>query len=416
MKAIINTSLLSRLKPKDKPYDVRDDKLIGFLVRVNISGKLLYMCEYARGKRMTIGKVGVLTPTQARDKALAILGDAAKGIDPRNKHSKNSCITLEEFINCHYAPWFREHRKSGDKTLAHIKRCFIVSFGDKSITEITPVLIDQWRTRRLKLGRTTETVNRDIATFKAALSKAVLWGFIDKHPLEKLKLLKADRKGKVRFLSTVEEERLREATVTRETKIKAERDRANHWRKERGYDLLPSINLYQFADYLRPMILLSINTGLRRGEIFSLQWENVNFDRAMVTIEGSYAKSGKTRHVPLNKEALSVLKCWSKQTNTSNLVFANKDGKRFDSIKKSWTGVLKLAKITNFRWHDLRHHFASKLVMAGVDLNTVRELLGHSDMAMTLRYAHLAPEHKAKAVEKLVQNNTFSEIKLAAIS
>lgn len=102
MKTTINSSLLSKLKPKDKPYDVRDDKLIGFLVRVNISGKLLYMCEFARGKRVTIGKVGVLTPTQARDRALAILGDAAKGIDPRNKINKKTLITLQEFIENHY--------------------------------------------------------------------------------------------------------------------------------------------------------------------------------------------------------------------------------------------------------------------------------------------------------------------------
>ena len=126
----------------------------------------------------------------------------------------------------------------------------------------------------------------------------------------------------------------------------------------------------------------------------------------MLTIEGTYAKSGKTRHIPLNSEALDVLKSWRQQTDSVNLVFPNKNGAPFDNVKKAWTGILSEAKITNFRWHDMRHHFASRLVMADVDLNTVRELLGHADMTMTLRYAHLAPEHKANAVEKLVQKQT----------
>jgi site-specific recombinase XerD len=77
-------------------------------------------------------------------------------------------------------------------------------------------------------------------------------------------------------------------------------------------------------------------------------------------------------------------------------------------VKTSWKGIRNTAKIKNFRWHDMRHHFASRLVMAGVDLNTVRELLGHSDLAMTLRYAHLAPEHKANAVEKLVRQTNYT--------
>ena len=85
------------------------------------------------------------------------------------------------------------------------------------------------------------------------------------------------------------------------------------------------------------------------------------------------------------------------------LVFPGKNGKRFNNIRRSWAGVLDAAKISGFRLHDLRHTFASRLVMAGVDLNTVRELLGHSDYSMTLRYAHLAPEHKAAAVARLVR-------------
>lgn len=403
MKATINTALLSQLQPKDKPYDVRDTKVTGFLVRVNISGKLLYMCEYARGKRVTIGKVGVLTIAQARDKALAILGEAAKGLDPRDSKRNKTGITLSQFLTNEYSPWVLEHRKVGQRTLNHISRCFVKDFGDRPLTEITPSLIDQWRTQRLKNNKSIETVNRDVATFKAALSKAVLWGFIDKHPLDKLKLLKSDRSIKVRYLTAKEEENLRKAAINREMKLKEQRASANKWRQERNYELLPDLCNCEFADHLRPMILLSINTGLRRGELFSLQWENVNFERAMLTIEGIYAKSGKTRHVPLNSEAMHVLKCWHKQSENSELVFTGKDGQEFDNVKRSWANLLKAAKITNFRWHDLRHHFASKLVMAGVDLNTVRELLGHSDMSMTLRYAHLAPEHKALAVEKLVQ-------------
>jgi len=403
MKATINTSLIAKLQPGDKPYDVRDDKLTGFLVRVNLSGKLLYMCEYARGKRVTIGKVGVLTPAQARDKAHSILGDAAKGIDPSESRKKKHKITLTEFIDKEYAPWVKEHRKVGIKTLNVITRRFYDLFGTKPLTELTPALIDQWRTQRLKNGISVETVNRNIATLKAAISKAVLWGFIESHPLERLKLMKADRSAKVRFLSAEEEQRLREAAIKREEQIKAGRDNANQWRLERGYELFLDLNNYEFADHMRPMILLSINTGLRQGEVFSLKWENVNFERSLLTIEGAYAKSGKTRHIPLNTEAQYVLKSWRQQSNNSDLVFPSINNKSFNTVKTSWKGIRDAAKLKNFRWHDMRHHFASRLVMAGVDLNTVRELLGHSDLAMTLRYAHLAPEHKANAVEKLVQ-------------
>lgn len=215
--------------------------------------------------------------------------------------------------------------------------------------------------------------------------------------------MKSDRCSKVRFLTKEEETRLRNTAIEREERIRQARNNANEWRKERKYALTPSIENDQFADYLRPMILVSINTGMRRGEIFSLKWENINFEHALITIEGSYAKSGKTRHIPLNSEALKTLKIWQRQTQTTGFVFSNKNGEKFDNTKKSWANLLKSANIKNFRWHDLRHHFASRLVMAGVDLNTVRELLGHSDMSMTLRYAHLAPEHKAIAVEKLVK-------------
>ena len=149
------------------------------------------------------------------------------------------------------------------------------------------------------------------------------------------------------------------------------------------------------------MVVLSLNTGLRRGEVFSLTWNSVNFQTKTLTVEGTTAKSGQTRHIPLNDEALDVLRQWRNPTNKEALVFPGKNGTRLNNVRKSWAGALKMASIIGFRWHDLRHDFASKLVMAGVPLNTVRDLLGHADLTTTLRYAHLAPDHRAQAVALL---------------
>lgn len=188
----------------------------------------------------------------------------------------------------------------------------------------------------------------------------------------------------------------------REERRRAERDSANHWRRERGYVQLPSLRTVTFTDHVKPLILLSINTGCRRGELFDLTWSNVDLDRRILTVTGATAKSKRTRHIPLNREATLVLQGWREQAEEADgLVFVNEAGERFDRVNFSWRRLLKDADIAAFRWHDMRHHFASRLVMGGVDLNTVRELLGHSDYAMTLRYAHLAPEHKLKAVEVL---------------
>jgi integrase len=144
------------------------------------------------------------------------------------------------------------------------------------------------------------------------------------------------------------------------------------------------------------MVLLALNTGMRRGELTQLTWADVDLTAKRATVRAGYAKSGKARHLPLNSEALSVLKTYKKQHDGKGPIFGVK------SVTTSWGSLMLAAQIHDFRFHDLRHTFASKLVMASVDLNTVRELMGHSDITMTLRYAHLAPEHKAAAVEKLV--------------
>lgn len=405
MRANISNSLINTLKPTGKQYEIRDTRLKGFLIRVNAAGRMSYVCQYARGKRINIGQVGVISPIQAREKAIQVLSKYTEGESP--KASKKECrdTSLGQFIENDYRPWVMANRKQGRQTYARIKAQFIKEFGIKNLTELSPYLLEKWRTNRLEQGKKKATVNRDMIALRAALSKAVEWQIIEHNPLLKLKPYKQDEIGIVRYLTQEEEARFRAAIDARERKIRDARQRANQWREKRGYNVLSSLQT-PFVDSLKPMILLSINTGIRQGELFALKLEDVNFSLSILTIKGDNAKSSKTRHIPLNQEALSTLKQWVKQREElscdSNLLFPNSKDGEWSTLRKKWGTLLKSANINKFRWHDMRHHFASRLVMAGVDLNTVRELLGHSDIKMTLRYAHLAPEHKAQAVAKLI--------------
>ena len=164
---------------------------------------------------------------------------------------------------------------------------------------------------------------------------------------------------------------------------------------------------------MQPMVLVAMNTGLRFGELSRMRWTDLSLvDAPMITIQAAYAKTSKSRHIPLNATAKASLKAWkSQQEDTSGFVFANREGHRIKSVRNGWKAILSAAKIKDFKWHDLRHHFASKLVVAGVDLNTVRELLGHSSLDMTLRYAHLSPDMMANAVSNDVRESCkFSSI------
>jgi integrase len=310
--------------------------------------------------------------------------------------------TLKQFVDGDYGEWVKAHHKSSVKTM-HRLESVLHAFGNTKLDRLTTWNIEKWRAKRLKAGRKPATVNRDVDTLKAALSKAVEWKLIDRHPVADVRRVKAEEAGRVRYLDQAEEQRLRDALSARDRRLQSRRASANAWRQQRGYEA--KSDLSGAADHLTPMVLLAMNTGLRRGELFLLSWKNLNLSTAMLTVQASTAKSSRTRHVPLNTEALSVLRAWkTAQADTSGLVFPGKDGGPFDNINRSWNAVRAAAELDDFTFHDLRHHFASRLVMAGVDLNTVRELLGHSDIKMTLRYAHLAPEHKAAAVARLLEN------------
>ncbi len=401
MRQSISKRVLEQLRPKSRPYEVRDTRLTGFILRVQPSGHMSYICEYGRGRRLTIGSVSVYTPAQARDQAKQILADATKGIDPAAARNRRKGLTLKSFIETKYRPWAQQEHRNGDQTADSILRSFS-EFQKTQLNEITPWQVDKWRRRRAKAGAKPATINRYIASLKAALSKASYWGLIDSNPIRTVKMSKLDRSPNVRFLNPAEEQSLRDALDSRELEIRADRTSGNVWRLDRGYPTLHDLPDREFVDYLKPMVLVAMNTGLRRGELFSLCWKQVDIQGGNLTVSGLTAKSGKTRQVPLSKEAVEVLKSWKAQCKPDmKLVFPNKAGDRLNDIKTAWGSLLKRAKIKQFRFHDLRHHYASRLVMGGVDLNIVRELLGHGDTRMTLLYAHLAPEHMAQAIRVL---------------
>jgi integrase len=381
------------------PCEIRDTKMPGLILRIRESGHATWTVVYGRGKRETIGKLKALNPEQARTLAQGILGDVAHGKDPQAERRKRRAGTLGEFLEHHYEPWVVANRKTGDQLVARIRTAFS-EFLTRRLGDITPFALETWRTKRRRQGREDTTINRDLDALRAALSKAIEWGVLTEHPMKKVKRTKVDARGRIRYLDADEEQRLRQALRDRDQARRDGRDRFNQWRKDRGYKSIGDLGIY--ADHLTPIVLLAMNTGLRRGELLALRWADIDGVTQVLSVRGITAKSGLTRHVPLNSEARQVLKTWQACSPTQDLVFPGPNGKPMFSLKTAWMKLARAAKLSDFTYHDLRHHFASKLVMAGVDLNVVRELLGHSNIGMTLRYAHLAPEHRAAAVEKLV--------------
>lgn len=409
----INTRLIKQLTIEKKTYDVRDKQLRGFMIRVYPTGKMTYKCEYARGKRVTIGDVRVLTVAQARERAKQVLGDAARGLDPKAaKESRKyggKVVRFKTFFDNEYKPWLKVNKPdTWAVTAQRLENRFMPYLGNLPLTEITPHVIEKWRVHRLtKDGVQLLTANKEIVMLKAVLSRARKWHFVKEHPLADFELGEMGDNSRVRFLDEAEYIRLINALDAEEERLRADRDRGNQWRAERKLPLYPDLREHAFAHSLIPKVLLSLGAGIRKCELRRMRRHcHIDFERQGLFLTPDITKAKKPRYIPLDDKTWKVLTDWLAQTKeqyTSNsLVFPGKDGDtEFNNMTKSWERLLKVASIENFNWHDMRHDYASQLVMAGVDLNTVRELLGHADLKMTLRYAHLAPAHKKLAVQSL---------------
>ena len=411
MRAKLNARTVNSLPPQTKTYKVWDTELKGFFLRVSSKGTKTYSLFYrtdGRANEFTLGRHGQLTPTIARQLAIAKLGEVAKGIDiqsekknaAEHRRRERACI-LGTFVDEEFGPWVLTQNRRGDEILRVMNK----EFGhllNLPMRSITPRDIHAWITQVRKRGLKPNTVNRHLGAIKRVLNVAVEWGLLEYNPIAKVKKLKVDELHRVRFLLEEEEVALRNALDERERELVEQRERSNDWLRARQIAPFPSLRNRAYADYLKPMVLLAMNTGLRRGELFSLQSRDVDLARGILTVRPESAKNARSRHVGINKEAREVLERWGIPDFGPTLIFPNpRTNQRFDNITKSWNGLVKKADLEDFRFHDLRHHFASKLAMSGVDLLTIKELLGHASLDMTLRYAHLAPDHKLRAVDVL---------------
>jgi integrase len=264
-------------------------------------------------------------------------------------------------------------------------------FGDAPLRRFSSMLIEQYQSERIKHGRKVTkvkrddgieevregnkpaTINRLVATLKHMFTKAVEWDMVEEETLKRIRKVKLleENNRRLRFLT-----------------------------REEGQALLKAC-----SEELRPIVAMALNTGMRKGEILSLTWDQVDLKHGFILLDRT--KNGERREIPINETLrASLLQGLVRRLDVPFVFYDPLTGKPYCDIKKGFLRALRRSKIQDFKFHDLRHTFASHLVMAGVDLTTVKELLGHKSLVMTLRYAHLAPAHKVRAVQVLDEEVT----------
>jgi len=240
----------------------------------------------------------------------------------------------------------------------------LLAFADRSAEGIMPQDIERFLAgRKIKAA----TQNRYRALLSLIYRKGIENGKVKINPAKLVKR-QTENNTKVRYLLAEEEDRLRDVILDR-------------W------------------PHHIPELEISLHTGMRLSEQYNLQWAWIDFGTRVLTIPRS--KHGELRYIPLNDTSINALQATRSQSNASPYVFLNQMGGRLCTPRKWFEDAVDAARIPNYTWHTNRHTFASRLVMAGVDLRTVQELLGHKSITTTMRYAHLAPIHQLAAVQRL---------------
>jgi len=314
-----------------------------------------YRLPNGKRRREKIGTSKKLAETVIAKRKVEIA--EGKFLDVRKNKKIRFEAFAEEYLNLHAKP-NKKSWKADYYNLKGLERFF----KGKYLYTISEKDIEKFKSERSK-EVAPATVNRELATLKTLLSKAVAWSKVHENVAKPVKFLR-EPTGRLNFLES-----------------------------EDIVKLLSNCN-----KRLRPVVVLALNTGMRRGEILPLKWRDFDVKRNIITLLNT--KNGEKREVHVNEQVKTALIRVRKHPE-SPYIFCNKEGKPSHDIRKSFFTALKKSDIIDFHFHDLRHTFASHLVMSGVDINTVRELLGHKDIRMTLRYSHLSPSHKNKAIDNL---------------
>ncbi|MCM2323504.1 MAG: site-specific integrase [Oligoflexia bacterium] len=246
-----------------------------------------------------------------------------------------------------------------------------VQIGHELLSGVSPALLAVCRDRLIRdkdAPRSPTTAKRYLAALSHAFTIAMKdWQWIEENPMARVTMPKESR-GRVRFLSDDERSAL----------LKACSKSAN--------------------PLLYPIVLMAISTGARKGEILGLKWKDVNLARGAVTFQDT--KNSDRRTVPVRGTALEALRGLPRRIDT-DLVFAGPDGTMPAKIRAHWESSLIEAKVTDFRFHDLRHSCASYLAMSGATTAEIAAVLGHRTLAMVKRYSHIGEQHTAAVLERM---------------
>jgi len=316
------------------------------------------VCVSFKGKRITRFFDNL---TLAREADVAIKADILRG-DLDINHKPKQAPTVRE-VWARYLPWAKEHKKTWDDDLFNYQKHLEPRFSKKRLDDIAPIDIERMKLD-LKKGLNKNgkpyskaTIKHQVVLINRLYNLARRWGMYDgRNPVDQVEMPRLDNHV-TEFLRDDEVGRLLQTLEKWPCRLSA------------------------------AFVKFTMLTGMRRGELFKLTWDDVDFERVMVTLREP--KGGKTQTIPVNEQALQVLR---ELEVTSPFVFPGKDGLQRTDFKGPWMRIRKKANLPdNFRFHGLRHHFASTLVSAGYDLLVVQKLLTHKDSRTTQRYAHLSP-------------------------